>query len=291
MIELQGKTVVISGGAEGIGLEIGLVLGRRGMNVVLADIDTQNLAAARDRMAAENIATLTVELDVALEEHWQKVAGQTLERFGKVHMLVNNAGVGGAAGAIESYDSASWRWAIDVNLMGVVYGAQTFVPLIKQHGEGGWLLNVASMAGIGGVPYMAAYSATKNAVVALSEGWSTELEEHGVKVAVLCPGFVKTRIHESHRNRQARYAVDKAPSKQQQKIADGAREAVQNGIDVELLGKRVMEALDGGEFYIFTHPSYRQLARPRAAAIDAAVERAAASPLLKDILEQEIGPF
>ena len=125
-----------------------------------------------------------------------------------IPMVVNNAGVGGESGSIESQNNKGWQWALDVNLMGVVYGAKVMVPLMKQHDEGGWVVNVASMAGMGGIPYSGAYTATKAAVVALSESWAGELENTGINVSVLCPAFVQTRIYDSERNRPVQYKSD-----------------------------------------------------------------------------------
>ena len=203
--QFKGKTAIISGGAEGIGLSIAKALGEQQMNVVLADIDDKNLQKARAELESLGVPVLAVSLDVADELQWQSVAQQTVARFGKVHMVVNNAGVGGDSGPIESQAKEGWQWALDVNLMGVVYGAKVMVPLIKDHGEGGWIVNVASMAGMGGVPYSGAYNATKAAVVALSEAWAEELRVAGIHVAVLCPAFVQTRIYDSERNRPAQY--------------------------------------------------------------------------------------
>ena len=208
MSQFSGKTAVISGGAQGIGLSIAKALGEQNMNIVLADIDQENLQKAASELQAAGVSVLTVVLDVADEAQWQAVGQQTVERFGKVHMVVNNAGVGGDSGSIESQNKKGWQWVLDVNLMGVVYGAKAIVPLIKQHGEGGWVINVASMAGMTGVPYSGAYTATKAAVVALSESWAGELERKGIKVSVLCPAFVQTRIYDSERNRPEQYQTD-----------------------------------------------------------------------------------
>ena len=145
MSQFAGKTAVISGGAEGIGLSIAQALGDQKMNIVIADIDQENLQKAASDLEAAGISVLTVALDVADEVQWQEVASQALARFGKIHMVVNNAGVGGDTGPIESQNKNGWQWALDVNLMGVVYGAKIMTPLIKQHGEGGWIVNVASM--------------------------------------------------------------------------------------------------------------------------------------------------
>lgn len=288
MSQFAGKTAVISGGAEGIGLSIAKALGQEKMNIVLADIDQENLEKASIELQSAGVPVLTVALNVAEEAQWQEVADRAVERFGKVHMLVNNAGVGGGSGSIEEQDSNVWQWTLNVNLMGVLYGAKAMVPRIKQHGEGGWVVNVASMAGMGGVPYSGAYTATKTAVVALSESWSVELEKADINVSVLCPAFVQTRIHESERNRPAAYQSDTAKGTAGSSFSKKAKQMVENGIEVSIVGKRVVEALNDGELYIFTHPNYRPVIQQRSAAIDAAFERAAKSPLLQHIVNQKL---
>ena len=288
MSQFVGKTAVISGGAEGIGLSIAKALGDQKMNIVIADIDEENLKKAGLDLAAAGISVLTVALDVAEEAQWQEVANQALARFGKIHMVVNNAGVGGDMGPIENQDKKGWQWALDVNLMGVVYGAKIMTPLIKKHGEGGWIVNVASMAGMGGVPYLGAYTATKAAVVALSESWAGELEEQGIHVSVLCPAFVQTRIHESERNRPVQYQPDEVRTSDKNSFPNSTKQMVESGIEVSIVGKRVVEALNDGEFYIFTHPNYRPIMQGRTAAIDAAFKKSAESPLLEHIVNQKI---
>jgi NAD(P)-dependent dehydrogenase (short-subunit alcohol dehydrogenase family) len=288
MTQFAGKTAVISGGAEGIGLSIAKALGAEKMNIVLADIDKTNLEKASAELQKAGVQVLAVALNVAEEAQWQEVAEQAVKRFGKVHMLVNNAGVTGDPGPIAQQNAKGWQWALDVNLMGVVFGAKAMVPIIKQHGEGGWLVNVASMAGMIGVPYSGVYTATKAAVVALSESWATELADDGIKVSVLCPGFVQTRIHESHRNRPAHYQSDNANSTGDSSLEINARQMVESGIEVSVVGNRVVEALIAGEMYIFTHPGYRPVIGQRASAIDAAFERAAQSPLLQHIADEQL---
>jgi NAD(P)-dependent dehydrogenase (short-subunit alcohol dehydrogenase family) len=294
MNQFAGKTAVISGGGEGIGLSIAKALGEQKMNIVLADIDAGNLEKASAELEQAGVPVLAVTLDVAEEAQWQEVARQALDRFGSIHMLINNAGVGGESGSIENQNAQSWEWTVNVNLMGVVFGAKVLVPLIKEHGDGGWLVNVASMAGMGGVPYGGAYSATKSAVVALSEGWAGELKSAGIAVSILCPAFVQTRIYDSQRNRQTRYQSDgpessyRAESTDKSGMLGKAKAAVQNGIDASIVGKRLVEALSAGELYVFTHPNYRPVVQYRAKMIDAAFERAAQSPLLQDIVNQKI---
>jgi short-subunit dehydrogenase len=142
------------------------------------------------------------------------------------------------------------------------------------------------MAGMAGVPYAGAYTATKAAVIALSESWAGELEDADISVSVLCPAFVQTRIYDSQRNRPARYQSDTA--KNGNSSSDKSKQMVENGMDVSIVGKRVVEALNDGELYIFTHPNYRDVIQQHSAAIDAAFERAAQSSLLQDIVNQNL---
>jgi short-subunit dehydrogenase len=203
-------------------------------------------------------------------------------------MVVNNAGVGGDSGPVDTQDAKGWQWAVDVNLMGVVFGAKTIVPLIKEHGEGGWILNVASMAGMGGVPYSAAYNATKAAVIAISEGWSEELKDKNINVSVLCPAFVKTRIYDSERNRPEKYKLNNDDSEAENSFSKKSKVMVESGIDVSIVANRVIEALLNSELYIFTHPNYRQLVQKRFKDIDDAFINSEKSPHLKDILNKKL---
>ena len=288
MFKFEGRTAVISGGAEGIGLSIAKALGEQKMNIVLADIDEKNLLKSTAELESLGIPVLATLLDVADEMQWKSVAEKAVERFGKVHMVVNNAGVGGDSGPIENQETEGWQWALGVNLMGVVYGAKVMTPLIKDHGEGGWILNVASMAGMGGVPYSGVYTASKAAVVALSESWAAELKDKRIGVSVLCPAFVQTRIYDSERNRPDKYKSENYQIENESSFSKQTKQMVKDGIDVSIVGKRVVEAINHGELYIFTHPNYRQVNQQRFNGIDEAFARSAQSPLLKDIVDQKI---
>ena len=288
MFKFEGRTAVISGGAEGIGLSIAKALGEQKMNIVLADIDEKNLLKSTAELESLGIPVLAALLDVADEMQWKSVAEKAVERFGKVHMVVNNAGVGGDSGPIENQETEGWQWALGVNLMGVVYGAKVMTPLIKDHGEGGWILNVASMAGMGGVPYSGVYTASKAAVVALSESWAAELKDKRIGVSVLCPAFVQTRIYDSERNRPDKYKSENYQIENESSFSKQTKQMVKDGIDVSIVGKRVVEAINHGELYIFTHPNYRQVHQQRFNGIDEAFARSAQSPLLKDIVDQKI---
>lgn len=286
MHDLNGKTAIISGGAAGIGLAVARALGARGMNLVLADIESKELAQATATLESEGLSVLGVEMDVALQEDWERTAQAAQERFGRVHLLLNNAGVSGGIGSLETLDVPGWQWTIDVNLMGVVYGAHTLLTHMKTHGEPAWIINVASMAGMAGVPLAGAYTATKAAVVALSEAWAVELANTNVHVAVLAPAFVRTRIHQSYRNRQARYGAMPAPTPDVLQIGLSTTKAVENGIPPETLAARVLEALDAGEHYIFTHPLYQSVTDGRSEAVRAAFERTARSPVVGEVDER-----
>ncbi len=291
MSQFSGKTALISGGGEGIGLSIAEALGKEGMNIVIADIDQDNLDKASQRLSEADVPVLAVKLDVADAAQWQDAVNQTINTFGKIHMLVNNAGVGGETGPLEGQQPDGWQWSLDVNLLGVVKGAQAVLPTIKTQGEGGWIVNVASMAGMGGVPFGGAYTATKFAVVGLSEGWAMELAKSQIAVSVLCPGFVKTRIHESDRNRPDSDTSSLSMANINDKAREQSKQLVENGIDVSIVGERTVEALKAGEFYIFTHPNFQKSMQKRAKAIDDAMSRAAASPLLKDIVDLPVDTF
>ena len=286
MIDFSGKTAVISGGANGIGFSLAKTLGERGMNVVIADIEGPQLAIAAQALSEAGVSHLAVEMDVALREDWERTAKESTEKFGNIHMLVNNAGVSGGVGAIETLDDEGWRWCIDVNLMGIVYGANTLVPLMKEHGEDSWLINVASMAGMGGVPFAGGYTATKAAVVAMTEAWALELHSSNIHVSVLAPAFVKTKIHLSHRNRPARYPMKITPGPDIMQVAKASTASVENGIPADQLSERVIEALEAGELYIFTHPRYKSVTDIRSASIAKAFDSAANSDVVADVTEE-----
>ena len=272
MRDLTGKTAFITGGASGLGLAMAHAFGEAGMNVMLADIEEAPLAAAVKDLEERQIRASGVLCDVAVRNAVEAAAAKTIETFGKVHLVCNNAGVG-AGGPIDQVRHADWEWILAVNLMGVVYGMETFLPLIRAHGEGGAFVNTASMAGMISPPGMETYSATKFAVVAMSEGWAGQLAPENITVSVLCPGFVKTKINQSGRTRQAQFGgpVDSPVA---------AASLVDNGIDPERVGRRVLEAVQAGERYIFTHPDMRPFVEARFAGLMSAFDTAAASPAL-----------
>ena len=277
MQELQGKTAFITGGASGIGFSMARAFGAAGMNVVLADINEDDLGAAVDELRERQIKVAGVRCDVADRKSLEQAADETIAAFGKVHVVCNNAGVG-AGGAIGTLKPGDWDWTIAVNLMGVVYGTEAFLPHIRAHGEGGHFVNTASMAGLISIPGMEPYTASKYAVVGMSEGWAGQLAPENIGVSVLCPGFVRTRIHESARARQDRFGP--AADERDPERVEAARQLILGGLDPERVGARVVEAVQAGELYIFTHPDMAPLFAERARNIEAAFVQASESPAL-----------
>lgn len=279
MNHLDGRAAFITGAASGLGLAMSEALGRAGMKIMMADINAQDLEAAVERIKSFQITAEGVVCDVTSRQAVEAAAQATIQAFGRVHVCINNAGVavGGPIGQISPRD---WDWIIDVNLKGVVYGVETFAPLIRAHGEGGHIVNVASMAGMVSPANMEPYTATKFAVVAMSEGWSQQLAPENIGVSVLCPGFVKSRIHESARNKPSAYGSGPVGSGLGQSETEAAQ-MVLSGIDSSVVGARVVEAIRNNESYIFTHPEMKAFVEMRFAAILSAFDQAAQSPAIK----------
>jgi NAD(P)-dependent dehydrogenase (short-subunit alcohol dehydrogenase family) len=277
MLELAGKTAFVTGGASGIGFALGQAFLERGMKVMLADIEADALDAAVRSLQNVSSDVRGITCDVSESASVDCAAKATQEAFGKVHVVCNNAGVG-AAGGINNIALENWRWVLDVNVLGVVHGIRAFLPHIRAHGEGGHIVNTASIAGMVGVPWFAPYGASKFAVVAMSEALSMQLEPLGIGVTVLCPEFVRTRIMESERNRPERYGPRQTldPTSPARAIAAQMAERVQSGIDPSDVAARVLTAISEGELYVFTHPHMRAVVEKRFAAILAAMDKVTA---------------
>jgi NAD(P)-dependent dehydrogenase (short-subunit alcohol dehydrogenase family) len=250
-MELEGKTAVITGGASGIGLATATQLAKSGVNLVLGDIEEGTLATAVKELQAGGARVLGVRTDVTVEADILALRDAALSEFGAVHVVFNNAGV--ASGATIGTPTDVWKWVIDVDLYGVIYGINAFLPLFLEQNEG-HVVNTASLAGLGGAPGMGPYCAAKFAVVGLSESLFHELALRGsqVGVSVLCPGFVKTRIHESARNMPDELtSYNDEPAAQL--IAELASQAVNAGIDAEVVAGAVENAIRTNTFWILTH--------------------------------------
>jgi NAD(P)-dependent dehydrogenase (short-subunit alcohol dehydrogenase family) len=250
-MELEGKTAVITGGASGIGLATAKQLAKSGVNLVLGDVEGETLAGVVEGLRVSGVKAIGVTTDVTKEEDVIALRDAALGEFGAVHVVFNNAGV--ASGAAIGTPTKVWKWVIDVDLFGVVYGINAFLPLFLEQNEG-HVINTASLAGLGGAPGMGPYCAAKFAVVGLSESIFHELALSGsnVGVSVLCPGFVRTRIHESARNMPGELtAYNDEPAAQL--IADLASQAVNAGIDADIVAGAVEDAIRTNKFWILTH--------------------------------------
>jgi NAD(P)-dependent dehydrogenase (short-subunit alcohol dehydrogenase family) len=275
MRELAGRTAFVTGGASGIGLALGHAFAQAGMKVMLADIETDALAAAVESLRDSAPDIRGVVCDVADPDSVERAARACCEAFGNVHVVCNNAGVA-AAGGIDNISLDNWRWVLDVNLMGVLHGIRSFLPHIRAHGEGGHIVNTASMAGMSSGLGFSPYVASKFAVVGLSEGLATQLKPLGIGVSVLCPGFVRTRIGESGRNRPERYGATQTPDPASPAglLLAHIAERLQSGLDPSQIAARVLAAIRGDELYVFTHPEMRGEVEERFAAIMAAMDKA-----------------
>lgn len=199
MNELEGKVCVVTGGAAGIGLAMATRFRRAGMKVALADIESETLAAAVSTLGGAGNGVLGVTCDVTSAESVDALRDAVVDRFGTAHVVCLNAGVV-ASGSILHTAIESWRWMIDVNVMGLVHGIRAFAPLLVEQGEG-HIVCTASVAGLMSAPALGAYAATKHAVVGTAGVLRDELAPAGVGVSVVCPGVIRTRIFESDRNR------------------------------------------------------------------------------------------
>jgi NAD(P)-dependent dehydrogenase (short-subunit alcohol dehydrogenase family) len=235
-------------------LALGRAFAEAGMHVMLADIEAAALADAVETLRDRGLEVRGVICDVADPASVEQAAHASYAAFGKVHVVCNNAGVGGGSG-IDDISVNTWRWVLDVNLMGVVHGVRTFLPHMRAHGEGGHFVNTASMAGLNSGLGFSPYAASKFAVVNMSEGLARELAPFGIGVSVLCPGFVRTRIWESARNRPERYgpALAPDPASAAGRLAAGLAELGRSGLDPSAVAAQVLTAVRDGKLYVFTH--------------------------------------
>lgn len=278
MRELEGKAAFVTGGASGIGLALGQALAAVGVNVMLADIDPHALEEALRLLRRQAPATEGLVCDVTDADAVEHAAAETIKTFGKVHILCNNAGVAGGGG-IDNISLATWRWVLDVNMMGALHGVAAFLPHIRAHGEGGHIVNTAAMAGFQSRLGLSPYAASKFAMVAMAEGLSQELELEGIGVTILSPSFVRTRISESSRNRPVRYGPDETPDPASARGEFQARIAalIAAGHDPAEIAGRTVEAIRSNQLYVFTHPEARSEIDERFAAITAALDAAEAA--------------
>ena len=270
MKDFKGKTAVITGAGSGLGLEVARSAAKRGMNLVLCDVQADTLAAAEQELSEAGVELLTQKLDVASAEQVEALGRAVFERFGAPHFVFNNAGVG-AGGMIWEHSLKDWEWVIGVNLMGVAHGIRVFVPIMLEAAKAdpsweGQVVNTASMAGLLNAPNMGVYNVTKHAVVSLSETLYQDLSlvTDQVKASVLCPYFVPTGIHQSHRNRPKDALNAQRPTRSQMVAQAMSTKAVTGGkVSASDVAEKVFAALAAGDFYIFSHPEVLSGVRTR----------------------------
>jgi NAD(P)-dependent dehydrogenase (short-subunit alcohol dehydrogenase family) len=235
-----------------------------GMNVVLADVDVETLAKTEATMRAAGATVLAVRTDVSQARDIETLPQRTLEAFGAVHLLCNNAGVWTAATIWES-TIADWEWVMGVNLWGVIHGVRVFVPIMLAQNTERHIINTASMAGLISGPGLGVYKVTKHGVVTLSETLHHELVDRGakVKVSVLCPGVVNTRIMEAERNRPGHCPTTEPLRPAEAARLEVLRQAVQAGMRPVQVADAVFKALREDQFYILTHPGDKESVRTR----------------------------
>jgi len=248
MQEFQGKVAVVTGAASGIGLAVTERFVAEGMKVVMADVEKGNLDREVSRISSDGGDVLGVICDVRDPGAVQDLADRTLSHYGGVHVVFNNAGVAPAGPMLETTPS-DWKWIVDVNLLGVAYGVTTFGPIFAEQGEG-HIINTASEAGHVSSAVLGMYTATKHAVVGLSESLFRELEGTGVSVHCLCPNLVNTGIFHSERNRDDGEEMTPA---QTATIAPLREAIVEMGITPAQVAGDIVEAMRQDRFWIFTH--------------------------------------
>jgi NAD(P)-dependent dehydrogenase (short-subunit alcohol dehydrogenase family) len=281
MEQLNEKVAFVTGGASGLGLAMAQAFLRQGMKVMIADIDRAAVEKAVQDLASSGARVAGTTCDVADRASVEAAARKTVETFGKVHVVCNNAGIG-VVGPIGTIAARDWDWILDVNLKGVIHGTEVFLPLIESHGEGGHFVNTGSMSSFVVRPGREPYAATKFAILALSEGWAIQLEPRNIGVSVLCPGYVTTRIGESGRTRQERYGGAHARPQVEQP-ANPPQGSHPEAIPAEPVGERVVEAIKANELYVITHPELKPVVAARFGRILRAFDRAAASLALSHL--------
>ena len=259
MDQFLRRVAVVTGAASGIGLALARRLGAEGMRVVLADIESGPLELAAKQLAASGIETLAVRTDVSRADDVDALARRSVDAFGAVHLVCNNAGVfvGGNSWEVPIDD---WQWVLGVNFWGVVHGLRSFVPLLLAHGEDAHIVNTASMAGLVSLPFTAPYCVSKHAVVTLSESLHHEMTMRGGKVgvSVLCPEVVATNIGACARNRPTAAGSPAAETPEQALVRSALEKSIEHGIPPEAIADRVLRAVRERRFYVLAEGDWRR---------------------------------
>ncbi len=268
MDDFEGRVAVVTGGGSGIGAAMAQAFAREGAKVVLADLNAAGMENVAAEIRGAGGDAIGVRTDVTKLAEVEALADQAFERFGAVHVVCNNAGVG-VFGPLATATHRDWEWLVNVNLWGVVHGVEVFLPRLLRQGQGGHIVNTASMAGLAGMPGLGIYCATKYAVVGLTESLHRELHGSGIGASVLCPMIVRTQINESERTRPAelRNPGASAPT------LESAEYSVTRVIEPGEVAERVVRAIREKSLYILTHKESREILRRRSERLDKAAEK------------------
>lgn len=252
---VEGKTAFITGGASGVGLGMAKVFAGAGMKVVIADIRQDHLDAAMTQFSNTNLRVHPIHVDVTDRDAMAGAADEAERVFGHVHVVCNNAGINLFA-PMDECTFEDWDWVMGVNLGGVINGVRTFVPRMKRHGEGGQIVNTASMASFITGPAAGIYTASKFAVRGLSESLRWNLAPHNIGVSVLCPGLVNSAIHESDKVRPKNLSQHMAPvdADFMSRLADIHKV----GMDPVEVGEKVLAGIRRNDLHIFPHPEFKE---------------------------------
>ena len=270
MKELNGKVAVITGSASGMGRAVAERCAQEGMKVVLADVEQKALDKAEKELKATGATVLAVRTDVSKAEDVQALAEKTLDAFGVVHLLHNNAGIGTGHAFLET-SLGDWKWIIGVNLWGPIYGIWTFLPIMLKQDIECHIVTTISMGGLISTPWVSGYNVTKFGVMGICETLDYELRLMGAKigVSVLCPGYVNTNIPDSERNRPAEFRNDPAWDEKlreldhYKKLDQMQRQGCKSGMDPKDVAELVINGVKENKFYLYTQPEWLMAAQVR----------------------------
>jgi NAD(P)-dependent dehydrogenase (short-subunit alcohol dehydrogenase family) len=264
MEDLAGRVAVVTGGASGIGRGLCQHFAQVGLRVVVADIDGAGAEKVASELRERGATALAAAVDVAAPDSLEALADRSFRELGGVHVLCNNAGVI-VGGTLQEATAEDWQWMLSVNLGGVINGCRAFLPRLVDQGQGGHIVNTASVGGFISAPGLGIYCTTKFAVVGFSDALRLEVAAHGIGVSVLCPGGVRTNLIEADRNRPE--ALARTGGR-----AEVLRAAVEAGIDPVEVGEHVVRGIRTNAPYIFTHPDYRETFESRFRSVVAAFD-------------------
>ena len=262
MKEFEGKTAIVTGAASGIGLGLAEKFAKERMQVVMADVEEEALNKAVEKLKKHQYRVMGISADVLIQESMKELFDKSVEAYGNIHILCNNAGIGANSGnkAIWEINKTDWDWSLGVNFYGVLHGLQTFVPHMIDHGEEGHIVTTVSLAGL--LPGAGTYGVSKHAALALTQGLNRDLIARDSKInsSVLCPGFVNTNIMNSERNRPQHLVSNNKIDTNDQQL-EIFNFLLKNGKEPNEIADIVFKGIKDNIFYILTHPAWDESLR------------------------------